>query len=124
MAKTKDVPVADDLSTVELTEAETRVALSMALNQKIAQMRADVEAQALAVAEASARDDAERQARAEADGRHDRPYAYIGIILDDGSRQYFPNASDKHDRTVQIGLTTYEHRTEDADGVWLYAYMR
>lgn len=109
--KADEKPVAEETAAeVELTEEEEAAAIAAA---KVTKADADA---AAAVEAAAAAERAKRQAT---------PEKFIGIDVGrtgDAAYQDAPKNWDR-DRTVFLAGVTYEHVSDDADGVWIYRHL-
>lgn len=113
---------------VELTEAEAKAALDRAVQEKEAQIKAEEEAARAAAAAKKEEAEARKKAEQEAADRKANPGNYVGVVLEGlPDPVYYRNASPQNDRTIALGeglsRVTYEHVSEDADGVWLYRHL-
>lgn len=70
---------------------------------------------------------ASQQAEAEALAREERissPLQYVGLDLGGGiSYIKLKDAAPSRDRCVTVDGRTYEHVSDDADGIWIYRHL-
>lgn len=114
---------------VTLTKEEADAAVAAALARKSDALRAEDDAKLAADKEKIETASRQRDEAKQATARKSKPEAFIGIDLGGDARVYLKNTSFNRDgsytrdRTVAYGTKTYEHHTDDADGVWLYRHL-
>lgn len=115
--------------TVELTAEEQEAALKAALSMKMDSLKAEeAAAEVREVAEVAAKEAgaaaqayAEEQARLKVERRAE-PRKFVGLMeagASDPSYQANP-AGSSLERTLYLNSHSWEHVSEDVDGVWIY----